>query len=77
MAKKIIAMNNEEFYMLIAPDGEVQPAVMGETIPDCLGFIKLMHHSRIGQSWHELKMKGFTIEKVKVTITANNTSKNG
>lgn len=69
MAKVIEPIIEEEFYCLTASDGSLQLGSLSPDLPTCMGFVKLLHKSGMGQSWHELKMKGFTYEKVKVTIT--------
>jgi hypothetical protein len=63
-------INNQEFYALVAPDGNIQPSTLAEDEATCMGFLKLMHKAGMGMSWHELKIKGFTCQKVRVTITA-------
>lgn len=60
---------NEDFCALIAPDGTIQPSSIAEDESTCLGFLKLMHKAGMGMSWHELKMKGFTIQPINLTIT--------
>lgn len=71
MAKFIEPIINEEFYVLCAPDGSMQVSSLAPDLPTCMGFVKLLHKSGMGQSWHELKMKGFTYEKVKLTVIAD------
>ena len=70
MAKFIEPIIEEEFYCLTAPDGSLQVSSLAPDLPMCMGFVKLLHKSGIGMSWHELKRKGFTYEKVKLTVIA-------
>lgn len=65
---KIQPIINEDFYCLIAPDGVFQPSTLTADMPTCIAFIRLLHKTGMGESWHSLKMKGFKVEKVSVTI---------
>lgn len=67
---KIEPIIEENFYCLIASDGSLQISTLAPDLPMCMGYVKLLHKSGIGKSWHELKMNGFTCKKVKVTIVA-------
>lgn len=69
--KLIEEMKEEEMYVLVAPDGTPQPMTLGYDFPTCLGVIKLMHKSGIGESPSKLFFKGFKIIPVKVSITQN------
>ena len=71
MTKFIEPIINEEFYCLAAPDGSLQLSSLAPDLPMCMGFVKLLHKSGMGMSWHELKLKGFTYEKVKVTVVSD------
>lgn len=68
MEKDIQPIIEEEFYAMIAPDGHIQTATIGSSEAECMAIVKLFHKCGVGMSWHELKMKGFTYQKVKVTI---------
>jgi len=59
----------EEFYVWIAPDGAVQFATLAEDEPACWAIAKLLAKQGIGHSPHAMRQKGFSIEKVEVTIT--------
>lgn len=65
-------INNEELYVWIAPDGEIQFASLAPDPIIVEAFSKLLHKKGIGLSPHQMKLKGFTIEKVKVNIEAIN-----
>lgn len=59
---------NEVFFTWIAPDGGIQ---IGMTAPDaatCVAYAKLLSTKKLSQSPYELRMKGFFMQKVKVTI---------
>ena len=71
MAKFIEPIIEEEFYCLTAADGSLQISSLAPDLPMCMGFVKLLHKSGMGMSWHELKMKGFTYEKVMLTVVAD------
>jgi len=68
MSKIIEPIIEEKFYCLTAPDGSAQLTTLAPDIPTCMGIVKLMYKSGMGQSPHELKMKGFTYEAVKLTV---------
>lgn len=68
MGKQINPIIKEEFYCLVAPDGTPQLAFIGEEIVDSMAGIKLLSEAGIGMSLDELRKKGFTFEKVIVTI---------
>lgn len=63
---------NEEFYVWVAPDGTMQLTLMATDLPTCLAIAKLWHKAGLGKSPHEMRMNGFTIEKVRVTIVPDN-----
>ncbi len=66
--KFIEPITNEEFYVWVAPDGSMQLSLLATEHTTCLAITKLFHENGIGQSAHEMREKGFTIEKVNVTI---------
>ena len=63
----------ETFYCLVAPDGNLQLLSLAPELSISMAVIKLLHKSGMGMSWHEMKTKGFTYEKVKVTVVAKHT----
>lgn len=70
--KKVIIepIIEEDFYCLVAPDGNLQVSTLAPDLIWCMGAVKMLHKSGFGMSWHELKMKGFTYQKVKLTISS-------
>lgn len=59
---------NGEFYALIDPNGVIQTMTIADTEATSMAIVKMMHKAGWGTSWHELKMKGYTYQKVRVTI---------
>lgn len=59
---------NEEFHVWVAPDGTIQLTLLAPDLPTCMAVAKLWHKKGLGKSPHEMKMSGFTIQKVRVTI---------
>ena len=70
-------MNNEEMYVLAAPDGSCQVMTLSPDFPTCMAVIKLQHKAGLIDSFHKLTMKGFKIMPVKVTIVQNGTEEEG
>lgn len=64
----MIPILNETYYAWIAPDGEVQIATIAIDPVMCLAFTRLLHKAKMGQSPHEMKLKGFSIQPVNLTI---------
>lgn len=60
----------EEFYAWVAPDGAIQLATLAAEPVMCLAYTRLLYEKRIGQSPHEMKLKGFKIQKVILTVEA-------
>lgn len=65
---KIEPIINEEFYALVAPDGSVQTTTLAPDEAMCMAVVKMLHKAGMGQSWHQLKLAGFTYQKVILTI---------
>ncbi|KKN74629.1 hypothetical protein LCGC14_0388310 [marine sediment metagenome] len=59
---------NEDFYVWVAPDGNMQLTLLAPDETTCEAVAKLFHKSGIGQSPHQMRLKGYDIKKVKVTI---------
>ena len=59
---------HKEMVVLVAPDGTPQPSTLAEDFQSCLGFLKLLHKSKMGESPAKLFFKGFKILHVKVSI---------
>ena len=68
MSKFIEPIIEESFYCLVAPDGSLQLSTLSPDLPMCMAFVKLLYQSGVGRSPHEFKIKGFTYEKVNVTV---------
>jgi len=60
---------DEEFYVWVAPDGEMQLALLAPDLPSCTAIAKLWYTSGLGKSPHQMKLDGFTIQKVKISVT--------
>lgn len=68
----------EEMYVLVAPDGSWQAMTLAPDFVTCVAQIRLMHQHGIGKSFHELvKVKGFRILPVKVSMIQNGTEDEG
>jgi hypothetical protein len=65
----MIEIKEEEFYALVAPDGNVQVSSLAPDIIMCMAFCKMLYKAGMSKSPHEMKTKGFTYQKVKLTIT--------
>lgn len=61
---------DEEFYAVIAPDGEIQYNLIGEELEMLRAFNQLLYKKGVSRSLNELIAQGFGIAKVKVTIKA-------
>ena len=68
---KIQELQEEEMYCLFAPDGNWQGMTLAPDFASCVGVIKMLHKCKMGQSYHELSMKGFKILPVTVSIPQN------
>lgn len=65
---KIEEVKNESMYCLFAPDGTWQGMTLAPDLPTCMAVIKMLHKSKMGKSLHELKLKGYEILPIKITI---------
>lgn len=63
-------IKNEDFLAWVAPDGTVQYSTMAQDIVMLFAVTKLLSKAGIGKSKGEMERGGFTIERVKVTITS-------
>ena len=68
MAKHIDPIIKKEFYCLIAPDGTPQLSSICCEIVDSYAYMTMLSEAGIGMSLDALRKKGFTFEKVIVTI---------
>lgn len=55
-------------YCLFAPDGEFQGLTLSPDFATCVASIRMLHKAGLGQSYHQLKLKGFVILPVKITM---------
>jgi hypothetical protein len=75
---ELTEMIDEEMCVLVAPDGSWQGMTLSPDYASCLAMIKMLHKAGMCQSYHDLvKMKGFEILPVKVTIAQNGTAEEG
>lgn len=75
---QIEEMQNEEMYVLVAPDGSCQLSTLAPDFPMCIAMVKLLHQKGISKSYHEMVVMGeYEIMPVKVTIVANGTAEEG
>lgn len=66
---KLEEINEEEMYVLVAPDGSWQGMTLAPDFETCVAVIKMMHKKGLGKSFHELvNVKGFQILPVIVSI---------
>lgn len=61
-------IEKQQMYALIAPDGSIQIPTLNYSYEECVAYVRLLHHYKMGQSLHELKLKGFVIAAVEVSI---------
>ncbi len=66
--KFIEPITAEEFYVWVAPDGTIQPQTLAPDFVMVIAMTKMLHKKGVAQSMFEMERKGFTIERVKVTI---------
>ncbi len=77
MENKIKPIIEEELYCLVAADGTPQPSSLGEDLIQSMAFMYMLKEAGMGMSLDELKRKGFTFEKVIVTIVQAKSPDNG
>lgn len=65
---KLDPIIQQTMYVLVAPDGSIQPTTLSPDEATCLGSLQLMHSAALGLSTEKLKAKGFYITPVKVTV---------
>lgn len=64
----MISIEKDKAWCLIAPDGTPQPYTIAEDFVTCISFIKMLHKAGLGKSWHEMRIKGFDIQEIELTI---------
>jgi hypothetical protein len=70
---KIEELENEKMCALFAPDGSFQAMTLAPDFPSCVAQIKMLHGSRMCQSYHKLSLEGFKILPVKITMIQDGT----
>jgi hypothetical protein len=66
---KLQESHEQDMCVLVAPDGSWQAMTLSPDYASCLAMIRMMHKAGMIQSYHDLvKMKGFEIIPVKVTV---------
>ncbi len=69
---------DEEMYALVAPDGSWQAMTLAPDFATCVAQIKMLHKCKMAESFHELvKVRGFEILPVKITMKQNGTAEEG
>lgn len=69
---------DEEMYVLVAPDGSWQAMTLAPDFATCIAQMKMLHKCKMAESFHELvKVRGFEILPVKVTMKRNGTAEEG
>ncbi len=67
--KAMEEINQEPFYAWVAPDGTVQVTLLAPDEPTAIAVAKMWHKAGYGKSPHEMKLSGFTIQPILLTIT--------
>lgn len=70
---KLEELNNEEFCVLVAPDGSPQLATLAPDYPYCLAMIQTLASSGMGQDIAELWKQGYQVVPVRLTLIADGT----
>lgn len=65
---KVTPIINEKFYTWVAPDGNVQLALMAEDISMCVALIKLFSKSGMSKTQADMEKEGFEIKPIRLTI---------
>lgn len=75
---KLQETNEQDMYVLVAPDGSWQGMTLSPDYETCMGIIRTLHKAKMCESYHEMvKIRGFEILPVKVTIKQNGTAEEG
>lgn len=68
--------HEQEMCVLVAPDGSWQAMTLSTDYASCVAMIRMLHKAGMSESYHELvKVRGFEIMPVKVTVIKNGTTK--
>jgi len=65
---KVENITKQKMFVLVAPDGSIQITTLTTSYEECIAYVRLLHHYKMGKSLHELKLKGFVIAPVEVSI---------
>lgn len=65
---KLVKFQDEEMYVLVAPDGNPQISTLAADFEMCLAFGQLLASKGISEHPAKLFKKGFQILRVKVTM---------
>lgn len=61
-------IENKLHYCYVAPDGTCQLGTLSEDPVVVVAFAKMLYKSGMGMSPHELKLKGFKVQPVMLTV---------
>lgn len=65
-------INQQEMWVLCAPDGSAQLPTLAPSPAACIGIVKMLHKAKMGRSCHELcVLSGFSILPVKLSLFRN------
>jgi hypothetical protein len=68
----------EQMHVLVAPDGTWQAMTLAPDFQTCVAQMKILHKAKMCESFHELvKVRGFEIIPVKVTMKQNGSAEEG
>lgn len=74
----LLEVQNEEMYVLVAPDGNWQAMTLAPDFATCVAQMKMLHKCKMAESFHELvKVRGFEILPVKVSMKQSGTEEEG
>ncbi len=74
----LLEFHDEEMYVLVSPDGNWQAMTLAPDFATCVAQMRMLHKAKMCESFHELvKVRGFEILPVKVTVKENGTAEEG
>lgn len=68
---KFEELQNEEMYVMVAPDGSIQVTTLAPDFAMCTAMVHMLHKSGMSKSLQSMLQNGFKVMPVKVTITQN------
>lgn len=72
---KLQESHEQGMCVLVAPDGSWQGMTLSPDYASCVAIIRMLHKAGMSESYHELvKVRGFEIMPVKVTVIQNGTA---